>query len=333
MTACCARLVAGGARSPRPRAAGRRARPARRAHRRPAHPRGRLRVRQVRPGRAGHQRHRHASPPALGRGGAVPGRPRSAGRRPGVTYADLEGAHRGAAGRVRARGRVADRVPPAAQGGPDRRPPVVLARRRSPARAAPRCRWHAAADRARRRGRGARRRWRSPAAESGAAAAAAAPAGLGDPGRRAAGRGARRARGRRAAGRCDRGAAGLDTAPGGRARRHRGRRPAQPAARRPSGHRPGRAGRRGAGLGCGALPAAAGRDTARSSPPRPTGELGALVIAGVDLADLPDPAAALEALDAGRVRGQPRAARQRGHRPRRRGASRSPPWPRRRARS
>ena len=66
-----------------------RARPGRRAARRPADARGRLRLRQVRPGGAGHQRHRHAGPAALGRGAPVPRRPR---RRPGraSTYADLE---------------------------------------------------------------------------------------------------------------------------------------------------------------------------------------------------------------------------------------------------
>ena len=46
----------------------------RRAHRWPGHRRGRLRLQQVRPGRARHQRHRLPVPPALGRGGVVPRR-------------------------------------------------------------------------------------------------------------------------------------------------------------------------------------------------------------------------------------------------------------------
>ena len=87
---------------------------------RPGHRRGRLRLRQVRPNGVGHQRHRLPRPPALSRGGGVPGRPRRgpAGdgqlRRPGVRAG-------GGAGRVRARGGVADRVPAAAQGGPQAR--------------------------------------------------------------------------------------------------------------------------------------------------------------------------------------------------------------------
>ena len=47
-----------------------------------------------------------------------------------------------------------------------------------------------------------------------------------------------------------------------------------------------------------ALPHTPGRDTARCWRPPPQGELGALVIAGVDPGDLPDPRAALEAIEA-----------------------------------
>ena len=50
------------------------------------------------------------------------------------------------------------------------------------------------------------------------------------------------------------------------------------------------------------------------------GALAALVVGGVDPADLADPALAAEALDARRLRGQPGGAAQRGHRARRRGA-------------
>jgi NADH-quinone oxidoreductase subunit G len=46
------------------------------------------------------------------------------------------------------------------------------------------------------------------------------------------------------------------------------------------------------------LPATPGRSTAAQLAAAEAGELGALVIAGVDVADLPDPAAALRALDA-----------------------------------
>ena len=89
----------------------------RRADRRPADPRGRLRLRQVRPGGPGHQRHRHAGPPALGRGGAVPGRVRGRARHRRQLRRPGAGPGR-AAGRLRARGRVAHRLPAAAQGGP-----------------------------------------------------------------------------------------------------------------------------------------------------------------------------------------------------------------------
>ena len=63
-------------RSPsRPAACGR-GRHGRRADRRPADRRGRLRLQQVRPRRARHQRHRLPGPPALRRGGRLPGRAR-----------------------------------------------------------------------------------------------------------------------------------------------------------------------------------------------------------------------------------------------------------------
>ncbi|HEY0718711.1 MAG TPA: NADH-quinone oxidoreductase subunit G [Streptosporangiaceae bacterium] len=50
--------------------------------------------------------------------------------------------------------------------------------------------------------------------------------------------------------------------------------------------------------GVGSLPATPGRDTAAILAAAAAGELGALLVAGVDPADLPDPAAALAALDA-----------------------------------
>ena len=51
---------------------------------------GRLRLRQVRPGRAGQQRHRHAGPPAFGRGSGVPRRRTWPAADLEVSYADLE---------------------------------------------------------------------------------------------------------------------------------------------------------------------------------------------------------------------------------------------------
>ena len=60
----------------------------RRAARRPDHRRGRLRLREVRPGRARHQRHRLPLPAALGRGGVVPRCPRRADR-PGQRRRDV----------------------------------------------------------------------------------------------------------------------------------------------------------------------------------------------------------------------------------------------------
>jgi NADH-quinone oxidoreductase subunit G len=52
--------------------------------------------------------------------------------------------------------------------------------------------------------------------------------------------------------------------------------------------------------GVASLPADPGRDTAHILAAAAGGEIGALVVAGVDLGDLPDPAAAIEALDATR---------------------------------
>ena len=80
---------------------------------------------------------------------------------------------------------------------------------------------------------------------------------------------ARRADRRGATGRAHRRQAGLGAAPGRRARRDRGRRAARPAARRPPGHRPGRARRGGQAWGVGSLPAEPGPGhRRRSSPPR-----------------------------------------------------------------
>ena len=69
-----------------------------------------------------------------------------------------------------------------------------------------------------------------------------------------------------------------------------------------------------------------------SSPPRPPGKLGALVVAGVDPADLADPALAEQALDTVDFLVSAGAAAQRGDPPGGRGASRSRRWSRRPAR-
>ena len=221
---------------------------------------------------AGHQRHRHAGPPALGRGGAVPGRVRGRARHRRQLRRPGAGPGR-AAGRLRAGGRVAHRLPAAAQGGQASWPAGVLGRgagQSRPGQAVRRAARHAA----RRRGQGADRArgGRRPAVRpvaavdrgpgpdgpgrtSGGAVAAgragARRAGRGDPGRRAAGRGAGRAGGRgHARGRVG-GAAGLGAPPGGRARGRRGRGAARAAAHRPPGDRPGGARRGGPGLGQG----------------------------------------------------------------------------------
>ena len=77
--------------------------------------------------------------------------------------------------------------------------------------------------------------------------------------------------------------------------------PAQPAARRPPGRptrRPGPSSARPGTSAVDGLPAAAGRDTDGIIAAAADGQLGALVVAGVDPADLADPRLADQALDA-----------------------------------
>ena len=109
------------------------------AHRRQAHPGGRLRLRQVRPARPGQQRHRHAGAPALGRGDASSWPPAWPAPGIGVSYADLERAPAVLLAGLRARGRVADRLPAAAQGRRARDPGRLLASPRWPATGWPSC--------------------------------------------------------------------------------------------------------------------------------------------------------------------------------------------------
>ena len=71
-----------------------------------------------------------------------------------------------------------------------------------------------------------------------------------------------------------------------------------------------------AAWGVAELPHRYGRDTGQIVEAAAAGELQALVVAGVEVADLPDPARAREALARGRLRGVAGAAAQRGHRAR-----------------
>ena len=157
--------------------------------------------------------------------------------------------------------------------------------------------------------------------EAGRAAAGALTAdGRHHPGRRAAGRGARRAQRGGPAGPGDRRPAGLGAPAGRRAGRHRGGRAAQPAARRAAGGQLAGPRRGGPGLGRGRAAGRAGpghradpgRRRTRSRrgagrrrrpgrPARPGGRPGRP--------------------GGGPVRGQPGAAAERGHRPGRRGAA------------
>ena len=220
---------------------------------------------------------------------------------PGSGSATRPGARAGgAAGRVRAGGRVADRLPAAAQGGASRRLTVYsLAPLASPGLAKLSgtllaARPGAEAEVLNRLGgrRGGLRRGggRGPAAALNADGAVILA------GERLAEVPARCPRG--PAGQCHRGQPGLDTAPGRRARRGRGRRPARPAARRAPGHRPGGACRGGPGLGCRRAARRPGPGHRQILAAAAAGDLDALVIAGVDPADLPDPKAALEAIEA-----------------------------------
>ena len=223
----------------------------RRAGRRPADLRRRLRLRQVRPNRVGHQRHRLPRPPALGRGGAVPGGSGRGQADHGQLLRSGVGAG-GAARRLRAGRRVADRVPAAAQSRPQARAAGVRGRAVRQPRAAEDAR-HADRDRARRRGRRAGRAGRRRTRR------AAVQARRGHPRRRTAGRRARRLVGRGPARRRHRRPAGLGAAPRRRARRAGGRRAAGAAARRPSARRRRPPARRSAsGWHVSELPSAAG---------------------------------------------------------------------------
>ena len=105
--------------------------------------------------------------------------------------------------------------------------------------------------------------------------------------------------------------------------------PAQPAARRPSGRRRRRPGRPRHGVGQHRARTTPGRDGDAILAAAAAGELTALVVGGVDPVDLPDPAAAARRARDGRLRGQPRGPRQRGHRRPPTWSSRSPRSPRR----
>ena len=118
----------------------------------------------------------------------------------------------------------------------------------------------------------------------------------------------------------DRCPAGLGPAARRRSRRPGGRCAAEPAARRTARRRCAGARADRNRMAHHRRPAGAvGRDTAGILAAAAAGELGALLIGGVELADLPDPDAALGRDRRRALRRQPGAARKRGHRPRRRG--------------
>ena len=251
------------------------------------------------PGRARHERRRLPGPAALGRRRRRSWRPRVAGRAGrGVTYADARGGADRAARRARARGGVADRLPAAAQG--VRKGLAVQVARSRPGRPAA-CaklsgRLVAAGpgteaevlDALPRRVGGAARSSPPPTAACRGAVVlvgermARVPGALSAAVRLAGSTGARVAWVPRRAG--ERGAleAGAcpSLLPGGRP-------VADPAARVDVA----------AVWGLPSLPPVPGRDTTGIIAAAASGRLGGLVVGGVDPADLPDPVAALAALD------------------------------------
>ena len=255
----------------------------------------------------------------------------------GVTYRDLEQRTGGPAGRARARGGGRHRLPPAAQGRPTQPHRRVRPGRAREPRPGEGVR-HAAADRPRRRGRGARRARRQRRRRRSARTAEAAASALRQPGavimvgerlgalpgalsaavRLAAATGARLAWLPRRAG--ERAAVEAGAMPG----LLPGGRPLDDARARGRGRDP-----------CGATPCPtrpAGTPT-RILAAAAAGELDALVVGGVEVDDLPDPDAAQGRARRRAVPGQPRAPDQRCHRPGGRRASRSPRTRRRSARS
>ena len=143
--------------------------------------------------------------------------------------------------------------------------------------------------RARRRGRRAGRPGRRRTAEAPRRA---------HPGRRATGRLPRSALGGKQIGGRHRCPAGVGAAAGRRTRRPGSRCAARPAARRPPVGDASAREQTAAAWNVDELPTADGRDTTAILAAARDGELGALLIGGVELADLPDPDAALAAVDA-----------------------------------
>ena len=278
-------VVARGVRASRPAAWRAAARLGRRADRRPADRRGRLRLRKFARVALGTNDIDFRARAALRRGGRLPRRARRRPRPSTSTYADLEQRQRRAAGRLRARGRVADRVPAAAQGRPQARHQGRLDRAVHLAAACRRCtaRWSAPRPATRpAAARGAGRTTATSRLDGGGVIL------VGE--RLATVPGALSAAAR--AGRDDRRQAGLGAAACRRAGRARDRLPAQPAARRPPGRRRRRPGRPRHGLGSHRPARRRAATPTRSSPPRRRASSAALVVGGVDPDDLPDPAAA-----------------------------------------
>ena len=257
----------------------------------PGHLGGRLRLLQVRANRVGHQRHRLPRPPALGRGGRLPGRPRRgpAGdrqlRRPGIGPG-------GVAGRVRARGRVADRLPAAAQGGAQARRAGVRGRPVRHPRAAQDVR-PVAQNRSRRgsfdAGRAGHRRGGRPAVQRPARSSWSAngwprcradcPPRPGSPTRPG------------------RGWPGCRGGPGSAAHWKPARCPALLPGGRPLADDAARA-QVCAGWHVDEMPAASGRDVDGILAAAADGSLGALLVGGIEPDDFADPDAVLAALDA-----------------------------------
>ncbi|AGL28602.1 NADH dehydrogenase subunit G [Mycobacterium tuberculosis CAS/NITR204] len=263
--------------------------PHRGAGRRPSDLGGRLRVRQVRADHVGHQRHRLPRPAALGRGGRLPGGPHRRAAYGGQLCRFGIGSG-GAAGGIRARRRVADRVSAVTQGRSQTPRPGVHDR--------PLCHWWPAqnvgpADQN-------RSWWRTRGAGRSGHRCSGRPAGhpgRGHHSRGALGHGTGRIVGGRSAGRYDRRPFGVGAAAGGGTRSAGSRSVAHAVTRWPPAavDRP-RAG--GAAWHIAELPAAAGRDADGILAAAADETLAALLVGGIEPADFADPDAVLAALDA-----------------------------------
>ncbi|CFH03672.1 Uncharacterised protein [Mycobacterium tuberculosis] len=285
--------------------------PHRGAGRRPSDLGGRLRVRQVRADHVGHQRHRLPRPAALGRGGRLPGGPHRRAAYGGQLCRFGIGSG-GAAGGIRARRRVADRVSAVTQGRSQTPRPGVHDR--------PLCHWWPAqnvgpADQN-------RSWWRTRGAGRSGHRCSGRPAGhpgRGHHGRGALGHGTGRIVGGRSAGRYDRRPFGVGAAAGGGTRSAGSRSVAHAVTRWPPA---GRRGRPRAGV-CGVAYrriACRGWTGRRRHPGRRCRrDVGCAAGRGYRTRGLRRPGRRAGRVGRHRFRGQPGAATQCGHRTRRRG--------------